>query len=375
MRQEVKNALIILFCYAVISITVTVTFQLLLFKGTTNEPLQTLNFGRFPYPIFIGTINTLGSVNAMWIAFRGKFVSLLAKMSLGFLCGFLLYFLIARSPVESTQIAGFYVFLTTAFASVYYAANIMLKATRQITLSALVKCGILVALGVSSFGAVFYASHSISASATVLFGFVFAGVAALFNPLRFADKPTPRAFGKLITKNTILMIVIGLLIAIYAVLGHPAFYAANPFATLIGEWLTIVIVVVVCYLYLRRKVEGISAPLIVEKWKKHEQALNFKTSQELAFITQLIDEFLQHGKKNGIVLYLTKFLFDRRVNPDQISAVLNDLINYQDANPKLFFRGDAKLITNLNLQSRNQVMSKTIENVQKVYKITVEASV
>jgi hypothetical protein len=333
-------------------------------KAVTHH---SFNFSPEALPLLVIAIAAFASIEVIYTVYKGEFVSVLNKALTVIACTFFIYFLLyGLFFTAGAQFIGFYVFLIVIITSSCIALNEILKASDQITLQALTKTGALITIGFLSCGLVMDISSKNHLIANMsLSGFFFAGIASSFYPFSFADKPKVRKMSAWLSKDIIGKIVIGVLIGFYIFYIHPIVYAIDPTITLVGEWLFIAMVAVGGYLSVRSKVNGISVPVMVENWRKHQQELQFKTTHELTDLTEVIDEFLTYGNKNSILIYLTNFLFEKKVDSIEISYLLNDLINYADVKPKIFFKPEERLIKNLNAQKRNQVLSKTIKNVQK----------
>lgn len=324
-------------------------------------------------PLLIGAIASVATIEIIYTLYKGEFVSVLTKTLIVIAGAFFFYFLFYGSLTNAnTQSIGLFTFLIVIVAASCLAFNRILKDSYQITLQTLTKTVALILLGVLSSGLVMaFSSQNLLFANISISGFFFAGFTALFYPASFADKPKVRKASAWLSKDTIGKIVIGVLIGFYIFFVHPKVYAIDPTWTLIGEWLFVAVVAVGGYLSIRSKVSGISAPLIVENWKKHQQELEFKTTEELTTLAENVEEFLDYGNKNYILLYLTNFLFEKNVDVEQINLALTELINYQDIKPKLVVKWDEPLIKNLNAQKRKQVLSKTIKNVQKTFAGTI----
>jgi hypothetical protein len=352
-----------------VTICILVPFNLFGFlESATNAiPFCSFRFSAEALPLLIGAIASVSAIEVIYTTYKGEFVSVLSK-ALGVIAGaFFVYFLLYGSlAIAGNQSIGFYTFLIVIVSSVYLASTKILKDSNQIILQTLTKTGALILIGFLSSALVrAFSPQNINIANMSLSGFFFAGITASFYPASFADKPKVRKAGAWLSKDTIGKIVIGIVIGFYIFYIHPIVYAIDPTITLLGEWLFIALVAVSGYLSIRSKVNGISAPLIVENWKKHQQELQFKTTQELTNLTEIIEEFLTYGNKNFILIYLTNFLFEKKVNSEYISYLLNDLINYVDVKPKMFSKAEEQLVKNLNAQKRDQVLSKTIKNIQK----------
>jgi hypothetical protein len=374
MKTETIKVVIIAVCYTILAVVLLVLMQLNAFAVLEPIAFGIFHFSSLSYPFLLGAICTLAILHIIKTLYEGSHVIVISKILALCSGASFFYFLALNIPeLSSNSTLGFYILLATILASTYYGADRILRASNQITLQTITKSIILILVAfVSSAIVLTYSPQSSLYANMSLSGFIFAGLTNSGYPFRFTDKPATRKMGKWLSKDIIGSIVIGVLIAFYIFYVHPIVYAIDPTITLIAEWLFVGLVVLGSYLSIRSKVTGISAPLILETWKKHQQELNFKTTKELTDLTENIDEFITYGNKNYILLYLTNFLFEKKVNIEDINAAIDGLINYQDAKPKLFFKWDQKLINNLNMQNRNETLLKAIKNVQETYSEEIE---
>ena len=160
--------------------------------------------------------------------------------------------------------------------------------------------------------------------------------------------------------------ILGVTIALYLLLVRPYFYGINSTLTLVMEWVTIGMITVAGFLWLRSKLEIVSAPMLLETWTKHKQELNFKSTEELNTLSGHIEEFLNRGKKNHVLLYLSNFLFERKIPTSGVNSALSELINYQDKRAqRIFFSWEASTIHKENVENRSQVLKRIIRNLNE----------
>jgi hypothetical protein len=370
-KETIKKLFVIAAIYsaAAVLLYVFIAFNVISYLGNSVQISSASTLLMAGLPFFMGAIASLAAASIFKTLFKGIFVLSFSKMLKGFAIAFIVFFFFANPLMTlKIQAIGLYAFLIAIVACIYYSASFALSEYRQITLLTLLKFVSIVIVGVLLRATIlsYLVEYAGIVADIVTFGFLFAGITALFYPLKYSERSAIKKIGGWMGTGTSSKFIIGIILAAYILFLRPYFYDKNANITLIAEWLAIGLFAAASYLRLKSKLEKISAPLILETWKKHQQRLNFRSSDELEILSGKVEEFLKYGKKTDILLFLFNFLFERTVFVDRINSALIDLINYQDPPPsRLIFSWEADFAYKENVQKREQVLVQTIKNLNE----------
>lgn len=371
-KEIIKELLKIVAVYSVAAtlLYVFMGFNLIAYLGNSPQisSISTLLIAGMPY--FLCAIAALAVANIFKILFKGIFVQPVTKMLKGFAVSFPICFLFVNPfMAPNIQASGVNVFLIFIVAFVYLAASKILSEYNQIVRLTLLKFASITIVGVlfrSIVASIVIVEYAGIVADIITFGFLLAAITVLFYPLKYSDRSAIKKIGGWMGTGTSSKFIIGLIIAAYILFLRQYLYGISANITLICEWLSIGLIAVASYLRLRSKLESISAPLLLETWKKHQQKLNLKSSEELETLSRKVEDFLKYGKKTDILLFLFNFLFERMVHVDRIDSALVDLIDYQEPQRSRFiFSWEAELVNKANIQKRAEVLTKTIKNLNE----------
>jgi hypothetical protein len=77
-----------------------------------------------------------------------------------------------------------------------------------------------------------------------------------------------------------------------------------------------------------------------------------------------VDDFIEHGNREKLMVKLALFLHENQAGDDEISGLLAELINYEDEkSPALSRAGHAEAIANQNKLRRLDLLQRTIANI------------
>jgi hypothetical protein len=350
---------------AVLAITLIAFDLLALEQNITLSWVLILLKNGLPY--LLGALVLSAIASNLKIIYEGTFVPAIFNALTGITIGFIAYFVctIGAFPLQIHTLS-IYIFILVALSSTYYLVNKILQIQQQIIPISIARFTILTCMGITLRFAALALGESVILTNILLFGFLFGGATTLFYPLRYSKKSYAKKMGTSIGAGTVtkvvLFVILGVIIASYALLLRPYLAQTNENMTLIGEWMFIGIMTAASFLLLRKKLNAISGPIILANWIKHTQELDFKTSPEVNALSDAIDNFLQTGDKNAITWFLYDFLTQQKVQHRQIYSTLTELFNFQNKpTPHLIFSWDYPL-----LQESEKIRRKeTIENIIK----------
>ena len=131
------------------------------------------------------------------------------------------------------------------------------------------------------------------------------------------------------------------------------------------EWTGICVFAALIFTVMRRGMQG---SIIVEdrlgQWKKHLQNVTTYKGDRFVGFTEIIDEFIEKGDKQRLLIRLTLFLHENHVADDEISRLLAELIGYEDQKkPAISRSGRAVVIDDENMNRRLEVLQRTITRI------------
>jgi hypothetical protein len=131
------------------------------------------------------------------------------------------------------------------------------------------------------------------------------------------------------------------------------------------EWTGIVIIGALIFQIMRRGMsESMMVPTEIGNWAKHIQDTSATKGKSLKDFTAIIDEFIQKGNKERLLVKLFRFLTENRAAENEMAESLNEFIKYEDQKfPHFAKRGTSEKIEEQNREHRMLVLQKTVERI------------
>jgi hypothetical protein len=131
------------------------------------------------------------------------------------------------------------------------------------------------------------------------------------------------------------------------------------------EWTGIVIIGAFIFTIMRRGMnESMMVPTEIGEWGKHIQDTSSTKGKQLRDFTDIIDEFIQRGVKEYILVKLYGFLNENRASEKEMGETLKDLVDYEDQkHPNFARKGTSKKIDEKNVERRMQVLVNTVHKI------------
>jgi len=131
------------------------------------------------------------------------------------------------------------------------------------------------------------------------------------------------------------------------------------------EWTGICVFAALIFTVMRRGMQG---SIIVRdrlgQWKRHLQQITSYKGDRFVDFTKMVEDFVQRGEKDKLLVKLALYLNENRVADEEISTLLTDLINYEDAKkPVISRRGRSTEIDEENMKKRLEVLQRTINSI------------
>ena len=94
-----------------------------------------------------------------------------------------------------------------------------------------------------------------------------------------------------------------------------------------------------------------------------QEITTYKGDRFIGF-TEVIDDFIQRGRLNKLLVKLTLFLHENQASDDEISNLLEDIISYKDEIiPSLAASGKSDAVEEENRLKRLEVLQHTIGKI------------
>jgi len=122
---------------------------------------------------------------------------------------------------------------------------------------------------------------------------------------------------------------IGFLLTAYLNLVRPPLTANVSFLPYM-EWVTIALTVYVIYTMTKPSTNGFYVSSEGPSWKRHVQEVKREAGRDLMRIASVMEEFVDHGVKGPLLVYLTLHLQRLGETEESILKTLNPLIDYQE---------------------------------------------
>jgi hypothetical protein len=100
------------------------------------------------------------------------------------------------------------------------------------------------------------------------------------------------------------------------------------------------------------------------EWIKHVQEVGTYKDNRFVDLTGMVNEFIEQGNRDRLLVRLTIFLHENKFSDEEISSILNELINYKDEKSPVFsLRGRNSTIDVENEKRRRKTLQTTINTI------------
>lgn len=131
------------------------------------------------------------------------------------------------------------------------------------------------------------------------------------------------------------------------------------------EWTGIVIVGAFIFTVMRRGMdESMMVPTELGDWGKHVQDTSSTKGKQLKDFTKIIQEFVDKGQKERLIVKLFRFLNENRASEPEMGQCLKELMDYEDQkHPNFAKRGMSKRVDENNNERRMLVLNRTVQQI------------
>jgi hypothetical protein len=366
MNSDTKIKLsIVITLYIIIAAAIVVFGPIDIASLNANPNLRPIiAFLQAGFPYFLLSIVFSATASSIQVSLLGTFAKSTIQTLNLYSLAFLIYFLFNQYLPPQNKIASIYILSITMLLVTYPLLNTILKSFKQFTLGALSNFTILTLIAIFFQLTTFALTQNQEVANSIMIGFVFGGLTTIATPLQESAGPKKKKIGRFLGKGTGAFIILGIMIGLYIYFLRPKLVQMNSTYVLIGEWLVIGLAALIALLSLRSKIAPVTGPLLIESWQKHQQELGFRTTEDFLVLSQAIDNFINSGGKNDLLLFLFRFLHENKVNPTNMNIALDELINYQNqTKPRLFFSWDNNLLEQQTMEKRKTIAKNLINNL------------
>ena len=198
-------------------------------------------------------------------------------------------------------------------------------------------------------------------------GFTAASVVTLVGIFRDSRNPYLAQIGG-IAANYFFVVALSLIATLYINFMSGSLTEVSPVITQLSpyvEWTGIVIIGAFIFQIMRRGMtESMMVPTEIGSWTKHIQDTSATKGKSLKDFTEIIEEFIQRGNKEHLVVKLFRFLNENRASEKEMAESLDEFIKFEDEKfPHFSRRGTSDKIEEKNRERRMQVLQKTVERI------------
>jgi hypothetical protein len=198
-------------------------------------------------------------------------------------------------------------------------------------------------------------------------GVTIAAVFTLFAMFKTSKNPYLAALGG-ISGNYLFSVSLSLIGALYYGFFMGGLSALAPSIRNLSpyvEWTGICVFAALIFTIMRRGMQG---SIIVRdslgQWKRHLQQITSYKGDRFVDFTKMVEDFVQRGDKDKLLVKLTLYLNENRVADEEISTILTDLINYEDEKKPVISRsGKSTQIDQENMEKRLEILQRTITSI------------
>lgn len=174
---------------------------------------------------------------------------------------------------------------------------------------------------------------------------------------------------KRISEESLGSFSIGFLVTAYLSLLRPPLVIHVPLLPY-GEWVTVVLLVYVMYSTTRLSNEDFLVRAEGLSWKVHTQKITRVTGLDLIRITSVMDQFVDHGVKEPLIVYLALHMQRLGETEVEILKTLSPLIDYQDERkPRLYFLiypWASRKLAERNKKAREDILNTLLNKIDGV---------
>jgi hypothetical protein len=198
-------------------------------------------------------------------------------------------------------------------------------------------------------------------------GFTVSAGVSLLGVLKTSNNGYLKVVGD-ISSNYLLIVPISLAGALYFNYFQGKLASISPGLANLSPYIEWTAICVIAALIFTRTRKGIQHSMMAEakmgEWIKHVQEVGTYKDHRFVDLTGMVNEFIEQGHRDRLLVRLTIFLHENKFRDDEISTILNELINYEDEKKPVFsLRGRNSTIDVENEEKRRKTLQMTINTI------------
>lgn len=198
----------------------------------------------------------------------------------------------------------------------------------------------------------------------VFFSFLIPAVLEVLSLFRYASNGYLRYFGNKFGSNVVLFAA-----GVTVMFTQVYFQATRTLLSdelspylLIFEWMTVCGISYAIYKSVQGSVATMSQDLRLGEWAVLTQKITIMKGELNAF-----SEFLESGKKEGILMFFSKILLSNNISNDLSERAIKKIVEYKDVDPpKIVFVWRAKALEKENKINREKVLKETLDVMEDI---------
>jgi hypothetical protein len=205
----------------------------------------------------------------------------------------------------------------------------------------------------------------------ILFSFLGTAILSLFDAIRELPGRTISLVATYLSRNLWRRSIFLLLTSAYLFVGRGIIINKYPDAQtylIIAEWITLSALVLRSYWQFKGFIENeYVKPDQIENWSRHIQSIEWATDERMKGVADSIQDFLDRGVKDSLVVCLVGLMRDAGELEDSITSSLSPLIEYEDLHPGVVFQSlQEEYIKEKNRKRRMSIFSGTLSQLSKI---------
>jgi hypothetical protein len=205
----------------------------------------------------------------------------------------------------------------------------------------------------------------------ILVSFLGTATLSLFDIVRKHPSGIISLLATFLSRNLALRSIVLLLASSYLFVGRGVLINNYPNVQsylIVVEWITLSIIVFRSYWAFKGFIEKeYVEPDELEKWNRHTQNNEWATDQRMKSVADAIQEFLDRGVKDSLIVYLIGLMRDAGELDNSITSSLSPLIDYVDLHSGVIFHASQEMyIDEKNRKRRITIFADTISQLRKI---------
>jgi hypothetical protein len=207
-------------------------------------------------------------------------------------------------------------------------------------------------------------------SISVAGGLIVLSFCFLLGTFTFAQNPATSHLLNRVSEGSERNFFLGFFITAYLVLARPPLASSVHFLPYV-EWVVIVLAVYVIYSLTRLSTEDFYVASESTSWKRHIQDVRRETGRDLIRMTSVMEQFVNDGVKEPLLVYLTMHLQRLGETAEAILKILGPLIDYKKDTRRhelyfLIFPWTKRKIIVRNTKARGVLLNLLFEQIDRL---------